>query len=183
MEFETAQRDMSAAYAGGAPGVLVSGLVWLVAGFVWLRFETGTAFAALFVGGMLIMPLSVLVARGLLGTNRPMPGNPLERLALESTFFLFAGILIAYALLQVAPALVFPAMAVTIGARYFTFRTIYGDPLYWALASCIVAAGAAAVKVVLPGNLALAVGTIELVFAAWLFARHTGGSVAAAPRP
>lgn len=63
MQFDVAQREIAAANIGGAPGVLVSGLVWLVSGLIWLRVDVGTAFAALFVGGMLIVPASLLIAR------------------------------------------------------------------------------------------------------------------------
>ena len=98
MEFGAAQRDMVAANYRGAPGVLVSGIVWLIAAGVWASAGFKLRFAALFVGGMLIMPLSLVIARAL---NAPKlaTANPLTRLALESTFLLFAGILIAYSLL------------------------------------------------------------------------------------
>jgi hypothetical protein len=36
MKFEDAQQNMNLAYFGGGTGVLVSGLVWCIAGFVAL---------------------------------------------------------------------------------------------------------------------------------------------------
>lgn len=178
MEFEVAQRELCRAYVGGAPGVFVSGIVWLVAGLIWLRSGVGPAFAALFVGGMLIVPVSLLLERSVFGAPKVSPGNPLERLGLESSFVLFAGILIGYALLRTAPALAFPALAVTIGARYFAFRTLYGEPFYWLLGAVIALAGIVSALELLPmpGNLALAVGVIEGIFAALLVARwrHRG---------
>ncbi len=35
-DFKTAQSDLAAAFDGGASGVLVPGLEWIVAGGVWL---------------------------------------------------------------------------------------------------------------------------------------------------
>ncbi len=37
MELNAAQSAMRNAHVGGAPGVLVSGIVWVVAGLTWLR--------------------------------------------------------------------------------------------------------------------------------------------------
>lgn len=114
MDLKTAQNDMANAYVNGAPGVAVSGLAWIVAGLVWMRAGIQTGFTALFIGGMLIVPLSLVAARLLFRAPKPAKDNPLERLALESTFTLFAGIVIAYGLLQVAPAAAFPIMAIII---------------------------------------------------------------------
>ncbi|HEX8443842.1 MAG TPA: hypothetical protein VF631_09370 [Allosphingosinicella sp.] len=173
MEFSAAQRDMVGAAIGGAPGVLVSGLVWLAAGVVWLRWDVAFAFGALFIGGMLIVPASLAIARLVFNAPKVSPGNPLERLGLESTFVLFGGILLAYIMLHTASELVFPVMAITIGVRYFTFRTLYDEPAYWALGGSLAAIGAVSAigLVTLPMNLALAVGTIEIGCAGLLFAR------------
>ena len=171
MQIAAAQQDLSNAYARGAPGVFVSGVVWLVAGTLWQTQSLATGFAALFIGGILIFPVSTLLCRVVLRTPKATPGNPLERLALESTFVLFAGIFLAWCFLQVAPELAFPAMAVAIGVRYFTFRTVYGSPVYWVLGAALAAVGvAAAVEVVaLPINTALVIGAIEIVFALVVF--------------
>ncbi len=174
MDMIAAQQDMRTAYVRGAPGVLVSGLVWLAAGLVWLNTGVPMGFAVLFVGGMAIVPVSLLIARAGLRAPKPAKGNPLERLGLESTLFLFAGIFIAYGLLGTLPAAVFPVMAIVIGARYFVFRSVYGELLYWALGAALVAAGVAATVLgpVWPGNLALVVGAIECVFAGLIFSRR-----------
>ncbi|WP_174296664.1 DUF7010 family protein [Sphingomonas bacterium] len=87
---------------------------WLTSGLVGLRHGRQAAFAILSLGGMLIVPVSLLIRRGLLDAGRPAFGNPLERLGLESTAVLFAGILIAFALLRGAPDLAFPALAVAV---------------------------------------------------------------------
>ena len=164
MQIAAAQEEMAGAHVRGAPGVLVSGLVWLIAGWLWARYGVVNGFYGLFVGGILIYPASVLVSRTIFRAPKASPGNPLERLALESTFVLFGGTLLAYCFLRVAPELAFPAMAVTIGVRYLIFRTIYGDPIYWILGGAIAIIGGlvAMTVITLPVNLALVVGVIEV---------------------
>lgn len=176
MELQSAQRAMRAANVAGAPGVLVSGIVWVVAGLVWLRLDIPRAFAVLFFGGMAIVPIALFIARVLFRIPKPADENPLDRLGLESTFPLFAGLLISYALLRIDPDLVFPVMAITIGARYFSFRTIYGDAFYWILATALVAIGVAALFRLIswPINVALAAGVVEIGFAFALFVRREG---------
>lgn len=183
MDIATAQLDMSAAHGRGAPGVLVSGVVWLVAGWLWARSGVESGFAALFVGGILIFPASLVVSRLVLRAPPAAKGNPLERLALESTFTLFAGILLGWCFLRVAPELAFPAMAVAIGVRYFVFRTVYGNVVYWLLGGALAALGAAAAFSVLPlpVNLALLVGAVEVGFSVvvWLTGKPGGAATAA----
>lgn len=164
MNIDEAQRGISRAYVGGAPGVLVSGLVWLVAGLVWSRAGAADAFHALFVGGMAIFPVSTLVARFALRAPAVDPANPLNRLGLESTFVLLAGVLVGYVMLRVKPELAIPTVSVVMGARYFAFRTVYGQVLYWALAGAICLVGTLAVfgRLLPVGNLAVQVAVIEV---------------------
>jgi len=171
MQIATAQQDLSKSYVRGAPGVFVSGITWLVAGGVGQAYDLATGFTALFVGGILIFPVSTLLCRVIFRAPKASPGNPLERLALESTFILFAGIFLAWCFLQVAPQLAFPAMAVAIGVRYFVFRTVYGNPIYWVLGASLAAVGVlAAMNVVtLPINLAVLIGAIEIVLSLVVF--------------
>lgn len=166
MNIETAQQEMRAGYAGGAPGVLVSGLVWLIAGAVWANQGVVSGFIALFIGGMAIFPVSTLIARKMMGAPKVGEANALNRLALESTFTLMAGILIGYVLLVRQPDLAIPAISVVMGARYFVFASVYGRMIFWPLAGMICAAGTIALLgLKLPiGNLALIVGAIEIVF-------------------
>ena len=168
----TAQRDLSQAYAGGAPGVLVSGLVWLVAGAVWQLHGINAAFAALFFGGMAIHPLGVLIERIAFRAPKATIGKPLETLAIEATIPLFVGVIIAWVRLVRAPDLAIPTFAAIVGARYFLFRTLYGEVAYWVLGAAIfAAAGVAMFGIRLPLNLGSVVGAIKLVAAAWILQR------------
>lgn len=175
MQIAAAQQEMSTAHVRGAPGVLVSGLVWLTAAWLWQRHGVVNGFYGLFVGGILIFPASVPLSRLLFRAPGASKGNPLERLAIESTVVLLAGTLLAWCFLGAAPELAFPAMAVTIGARYFLFRTIYGNPIYWILGGAIVAIGGlvALERITLPVNLALIIGAIEVSLAMVIFLSGT----------
>lgn len=167
-----AQQDLARAYAGGAPGVLVSGVVWLVAGIIWQLHGTMVAFVALFIGGMAIHPLAVLIERTTFKASKPTIGKALETLALEATVPLFVGVMIAWVLLVRAPDLAIPIFAAIIGARYFLFRTMYGDIAYWALGGAILlVAGLALFGIGLSFNLGFLIGAIELVAAALLLRR------------
>jgi len=167
-----AQHDLSRAYAGGAPGVLVSGLVWLIAGAIWQFYGINAAFAALFFGGMAIHPLGILIERLVFLGPKVTIGKPLETLAIEATIPLFVGVMIAWVLLVRAPDLAIPVFAAIVGARYFLFRTLYGENAYWALGAAILAvAGVAMFGISVPLNLGFVVGIVELVAAAVLLQR------------
>lgn len=167
-----AQRDLAQAYAGGAPGVFVSGLVWLIAGAVWPLHGTTAAFAALFFGGMAIHPLGVLIERAAFKASKATIGKPLETLAIEATIPLFVGVMFAWVLLVRAPDLAIPVFAAIVGARYFLFRTMYGDRAYWALGGAILLVAALALfGIGMPVNPAFIVGAVELAAAAWILRR------------
>ncbi|MEN8637215.1 hypothetical protein ABFV74_16015 [Pseudoalteromonas distincta] len=65
MKFEYAQQNMNLAYFGGGTGVLVSGLVWCIAGFVALLLSNQSSMLTLFFGGMFIHPLAMLLSKAL----------------------------------------------------------------------------------------------------------------------
>ena len=167
-----AQHDLSQAYAGGAPGVLVSGLVWLIAGIVWQLHGINAAFAALFFGGMAIHPLGILIERIAFRAPKATIGKPLETLAIEATIPLFVGVMIAWVLLVRAPGLAIPSFAAIVGARYFLFRTLYGEVAYWMLGGAILLiAGVAMFGIRPPLNLSFIVGIVEVIGAAVLLPR------------
>jgi hypothetical protein len=112
-----AQRDMRSAYLGGAPGVLVSGLVWAVAGCVATWISPERAVWALFAGGMFIHPVAVLCTRLLGRSGRHTPGNPLAGLAMATTFRMIMMLPLAYGVSLLRIDLFFPAMLLVIGGR------------------------------------------------------------------
>lgn len=170
--FAQAQADMRSGYFHGAPGVLVSGLVWLVAALVAQFYSAASAVVVLLVGGMLIHPLGVLLCKLLGRSGSHARGNPLAALAGENTVWLMAGIILALALRLLRLEWFFPAMLLMIGGRYFTFQTVYGLRLYWLLGGTLCLAGLALPMLhASPANAALAGALLEILFAVQIFTR------------
>ena len=174
MTISDAQRDLRRAYVGGGTGVFVSGLVWLTAALVEQAQGIERAFVVLFFAGMLIFPLATLLSRFVFRREKESPDNPLGLVALESTIAMLGGLLAAWLFLQFRPDYVFPLAAIAVGTHYFVFKTIYGDRLFWLLGALITAVGLVALFAVapIPGGPILAVGAIELVFAAILITKE-----------
>lgn len=179
MDVSDAQRDLRRAYVGGGPGVMVSGAVWAVTAMVQHLHGTSSAFAALFVGGMLIFPLSKLICRFGFGRANEDAANPLGMAALESTVAMIGGLFAAWLFLASKPMLVLPLSAIAVGTHYAVFKTVYGDRFFWVLAAIITAIGFGDLAVnVLHGWTAPLVAAAELVVGAVLIARAGGGRTA-----
>jgi hypothetical protein len=170
--FSQAQADMRSGYFHGAPGVLASGAVWLVAALVAQFYSAAQAVVTLLIGGMLIHPLGMLLAKLLGRSGSHTPGNPLARLALENTMWLMAGIVLALGLRVLRLDWFFPGMLLVIGARYLSFQTVYGLRIYWLLggALCLAGLGLAVLRAN-AASAALAGALLELLFAVLIFAR------------
>ena len=136
-----AQQDMRSGYMDGGAGVLVSGLVWAVAGGVAAWVAPERAVLALFVGGMFIHPLAVLLVKLLGGPGRHTDGNPLGPLAMATTFWMIMLLPLAYGVSLLRLELFFPAMMLVIGGRYLCFHTLYGNRLYWVMGAVLGVAG------------------------------------------
>lgn len=177
-----AQRDMRSAYLGGAPGVLVSGLVWAVAGCVATWISPERAVWTLFVGGVFIHPVAVLFARLLGRAGRPAPGNALAALAMATTFWMIMMLPLAYGVSLLRIDLFFPAMLFVTGGRYLCFQTLYGSRLYWIFGAVLALAGYGLAELNAPMALGgFAGAVIEAVFACLLLAgerREAGIQVA-----
>lgn len=165
-----AQRDMRAGYFGGAPGMFASAVVWLVAGVVAVTGTPERAIAALFLGGMVIHPFGVLLAKALGRSGAHTRGNPLGTLALETTIILLLGLPLAYVVAQAHITWFFPAMLLVIGGRYLTFATLYGMRIYWACGTTLIVAGGLMVAMNAPFQVgAFAGAAIEAAFAVGIF--------------
>lgn len=168
--FADAQREMRHVYYHGAPGVLTSGLVWLMAALVVVGKGPAVAMWALFFGGICIFPLSVLFTRMLGRPGKHTAGNPLGVLAMASTLWMIMCIPLAFGVALYRIEWFFPAMLLIIGGRYLTFATLYGGYFYWVVGAALGAAGwflGTANATPLAG--ALAGAGIEIVFAGILF--------------
>ncbi|GGA68403.1 hypothetical protein GCM10011369_07570 [Neiella marina] len=168
--FNDAQLDMRNAYHHGAPGVLCSGLVWLIAGLVAVFSSAVAGILTLVIAGMLIFPASVLVCKLLGRTGKHFITNPLAPLAIEGTFWMLLSIPIALVLAIDQPQYFFPAMMLVIAGRYLTFRTLYGLKTFYLFSAVLVAAAFAIVAAQSPPYVAGIVGgLIEIGFAIGLF--------------
>ncbi|MDZ7627515.1 MAG: hypothetical protein U5J99_03780 [Parvularculaceae bacterium] len=166
MDIKSAQQENRRSFVGGGPGVVVSGLVWLAAALVLSQAGTFPGFATLFIGGMLITPITTAVER--MGFRRPAPSreNGLVALGLETAIAMIAGLLAASLFLKSAPEWVFPVAAMAVGTRYFSFATIYENKSFYVLGGLIAAIGAASIwgPVELPVAVPFAVAATEITF-------------------
>jgi hypothetical protein len=167
-----AQRDMRYAYFGGAPGILASAIVWMVASGVAWSSSPKNAVLALFVGGMMIHPAGVLIAKILGRPGTHQKTNPMGSLALEGTVWLLLSLPLAFVISKSHVEWFFPAMLLVIGGRYLTFATLYGLRLYWACGAALAIAGILIVVLEVPFAVAALTGSvIEFVFAALIYKR------------
>jgi hypothetical protein len=168
--FVEAQRDMRHGYYGGAPGVLASSIAWCAAAIVAIVLSPKHAVLALFIGGVLIHPVGILIAKALGRPGSHTPGNPLGALALESTVLMLLCLPLAYTIAVYRPGWFFPAMLLIIGGRYLIFRTVYGWRVYWLLGTALAAAGFGLVASgAAPVVGAFAGAAIEVMFAISIF--------------
>ena len=179
-DIHEAQADMRVGYFSGGAGILASSLAWMVAAFIAWRFSTERAVWALFAGGVLIHPVSIVLCKLFGARGSHTKGNPLASLVGANTVWLIFCLPLAYTAYLQRPEWFFPAMLLVIGGRYLTFALLYGLRLYWAL-GLILAGGAYAVAAskAAPTCGALFGGTVELIFAVVVLAVHSrwrGGS-------
>jgi hypothetical protein len=180
--FVDAQRDMRFGYLRGAPGVLASGIAWLAASLVAIVVSPMGAVWALFIGGMFIFPVGVLLAKLLGRPGKHSPRNPLGTLAMEGTVLLMLALPLAFVVSLYRIEWFFPAMLLVIGGRYFTFATLYGMRMYWALGGILALAAFVLVETRMPPGVgALTGGLIEMVFAAALFSARSESNAARLP--
>lgn len=173
MNFENAQKDMCESYLSGSAGIFISGIVWLLAGSTSIFFSEHISILIFFFGGMLIHPLSILFSKIFNRTGKHQDGNPLGKLALESTLLLFIGLFIAYSVFQINTNWFYPIMLLTIGVRYVIFQTIYGIKTYWLLGLVLIIAGIVSIITNQPFHTSAIIGgIIELIFAMIIFKQN-----------
>ena len=177
MLISDAQLDLTRAYVGGGPGVMISGIVWMGATFIQHTQGIGSGFAALFLGGMLIYPLTKLVCRTVFHRESESSSNPLGMTVLECTLAMIGGLFAAWLFLSSKPELVFPLAAIAVGTHYFVFKTAYGERLFWLVAAAVTAIGVGDIYVSqMRGSTALLVTLTELVFGLALTIRAIGAT-------
>ncbi|MEO7359865.1 MAG: hypothetical protein ABI120_06025 [Gemmatimonadaceae bacterium] len=177
---ETQQHEMRYAHYDGAPGILVSGSIWIGAALVSQQLSVNKAVWVLLIGGALIYPISLLVTKALGRPATTDKSNALNQLAMASTIWLIVCCAMAYGLYLFRPALFFPAMMATIGCRYLIFANIYGRSIFWVFGATLVVAASIAFYVALPPTLAAGLGgLIELLFAFLVFSKASSTEIIA----
>jgi hypothetical protein len=134
---QDAQRDMQEGYAYGSPGIVASGLIWLLSSLAVQYYAPQQAVWTLIIGGMFIYPLGTLFEKLLGHRGGHAKGNPLGNLAMEGTIWMIMCIPLAYGLAQLKVEWFFQGMLMIIGGRYLTFASIYGTRLYWVLGALL----------------------------------------------
>ena len=171
MDVRAAQRDVREAHLNGAPGLLVSGLLWLVVAVLAVRGRERAAMVGLFVGGMFIYPLGTMVTRLAGGSARLASGNPFLSLALQSAFIVPLGWPLVVAAGMAQPSWYFPAASLLVGVHYLPFVTLYGMRLYGVLAAALIGVAWISIRLA-PGDMAFAAwatAVVEVVGAAVAF--------------
>jgi len=169
---EEHQREMRYAYCDGAPGILVSGLVWITAAVVCYQLGMYQGVWTLLIGGALIHPIGTVVEKAMGLPAKTSKDNALNQLVGASTVWLILCCAMSYGLYLLKPELFFPAMMATIGSRYLVFATVFGRPIFWAFGgSLIIAANLLFFSAVPPAIVAAACGLIEVLFAFLVYSK------------
>jgi hypothetical protein len=169
---EQQQQEMRHAYYDGAPGILVSSLVWMAAALVCYQLGINQAVWTLLIGGAFIYPISLIVTKALGRAATTSKANALNQLGMASTIWLILCCAMAYGLFLLKPSLFFPAMMATIGCRYLVFASLYGRSIYWLIGvSLILAANLTFFLALTPVVAAGLGGLIELLFSVLVFSK------------
>ena len=172
------QNEMCYAFYDGAPGILVSGLVWIGAAVVGYLVGIHQAVWTLLVGGVFIYPVSLVVTKLIGRPAKTGKDNALNQLGMASTIWLIVCCAMSYGLFLLLPLLFFPAMMATIGSRYLIFASMYGKSIFWIMGASLIAAGNLAFFSQIPPIVAAGLGgLIEVAFAILVFARASKPSV------
>lgn len=175
---EEQQHEMRHAHYDGAPGVLVSGLVWIAATLVCYQLGINKAVWTLLIGGAFIYPMSLLVTKAMGRPAKTSKDNALNQLGMASTIWLILCCAMAYGLFLLKPELFFPAMMATIGSRYLIFASMYGRSIFWVMGvSLIVAANLVLFLAITPVVAAGLGGLIEVLFAFLVFSKASKSAV------
>ncbi|MHB1416370.1 MAG: DUF7010 family protein [Chloroflexota bacterium] len=143
MDLHDAQGEIRSAFLGGSVGQLVTGVIWLLSAALSTFVGQGQGIVALFVGGMLIFPLTQLSLRLLGKLGALSRENPLSNYSLQSVFAMGAMYPLIYAATLHNVNWFYPAFMMVVAAHYVSFILLYGMPQYGVLAAALFASGLA----------------------------------------
>jgi hypothetical protein len=141
-ELARAQADVRRIYSGGWGGPAVSALVWLAAALVADASDVPTGAAVLFIAGaVLIFPVNLLLNRAMSGQADLPAGHPMRGLAIQTAATMSVVLLSLWLVSPTMPAAFFPLAMVAVGAHYFPFAHLYGEPAFLVAAAVQCMAG------------------------------------------
>lgn len=130
-ELARAQADVRRIYSGGWGGPAVSAVVWLAAAVTAERAGVETGATVLFLAGaLLIFPVNLLLNRMLSGQADLPAGHPLRGLAIQTAGTMAVVLLALWMVSPSVPGAFFPLAMVAVGAHYFPFGHLYGEPVF-----------------------------------------------------
>jgi hypothetical protein len=166
---QQAQHDMRASYSHGYAGVIVSGIMWGIAGLIVFYVSPTKGIWALLIGGMFIHPLGIVFNKILGASGNHSSNNPLGKLAMEGTFFMIMCLPLAYGLSLQNEEWFFQAMLLIIGGRYLTFATLFGTRSFWILGGTLGVAAYLLFSLNLSAHVSALTGSsIELIFGTFM---------------
>ncbi len=141
MNLGDAQREIRTAYLGGFAGQLVSGILWLASAALSTWAAPKYGMLGLFLGGMLIFPITQLALRLLRRSPRISPVNPLNQLAMQIAFTVPISFLLVGAATLAHLDWFYPAAMIAVGAHYLPFCFLYGMWQFGILSGLMVCGG------------------------------------------
>jgi hypothetical protein len=130
-ELARAQADVRRIYSGGWGGPAVSAVVWLAAAVTAERSGVETGATVLFLAGaLLIFPVNLLLNRMLSGQADLPAGHPMRGLAIQTAGTMAVVLLALWMVSPSVPGAFFPLAMVAVGAHYFPFAHLYGEPVF-----------------------------------------------------
>lgn len=143
MDIAVAQREVRTEFLGGFVGQNVSGVIWAVSAALGTWRSPAAAIWTLFIGGLLIFPLTVLGLRAIgraTGRRNGLSGdNPMGQLATQLVLTLNLPLVAAATLYRLD--WFYPACLMAVGAHYVPFVFLYGMRMFAVLAGVMMAAG------------------------------------------
>jgi hypothetical protein len=148
---EEAQAEFRSVFLGGSIGQFVTGFIWLVSAAAGMWGSKGAGILFLFLGGILIYPLTQLFLR-LLGRGGAIsPHNPFGKYFLHSVIAMGVTYPLVYAATLYDINWFYPAFMLATGAHYLSFILFYGMNQFGILAGILIGS-AILIVMLLPGN-------------------------------
>ncbi|HEY3344800.1 MAG TPA: hypothetical protein VGJ97_07725, partial [Anaerolineaceae bacterium] len=124
MTIQEAQREMRRVFVGGAVGQMVSGVLWLISAGLGTWISTQAGLVSLFLGGMLIFPMTQLALKIMGRQSAAGKENALNALAMQVAFVVPLCLPVIYAAARTNVNWYYPAFLIVVGAHYLAFITL-----------------------------------------------------------